>query len=51
MDPLILTKEMITVFAILGLVIVLLVFNLLRVDVVGLLVMTLLPLSGILTGK
>ena len=51
MDPLVLTTEMITVFAILGLVIVLLVFNLLRVDVVGLLVMTLLPLSGILTGK
>jgi di/tricarboxylate transporter len=51
MDPLILTKEMITVFAILGMVIILLVFNLLRVDVVGLLVMTLLPLSGILTGK
>ncbi len=51
MDPLVLTKEMITVFAVLGLVIVLLVFNLLRVDVVGLLVMTLLPLSGVLTGK
>ncbi len=51
MDPLILTKEMITVFAVLGLVIILLVFNLMRVDVVGLLVMTLLPLTGILTGK
>jgi di/tricarboxylate transporter len=51
MDPLILTNEMITVFGILGLVIILLVFNLLRVDVVGLLVMTLLPLTGILTGK
>lgn len=51
MDPHILTKEMITVFAILSLVIILLVFNLLRVDVVGLLVMTLLPLSGILTGR
>ncbi|OEU84156.1 MAG: hypothetical protein BA873_07605 [Desulfobulbaceae bacterium C00003063] len=32
-------------------VIILLVFNLLRVDVVGLLVMTLLPLTGILSGK
>ena len=51
MDPLVLTTEMITVFAILGMVIILLVFNLLRVDVVGLLVMTLLPLTGILTGK
>ncbi|MEA2116752.1 MAG: hypothetical protein U9P36_15420, partial [Thermodesulfobacteriota bacterium] len=51
MDPLVLTTEMITVFAVLGLVIILLVFNLLRVDVVGLLVMTLLPLIGILTGR
>ena len=51
MDPLVLTTEMITVFAVLGLVIILLVFNLLRVDVVGLLVMTLLPLTGILTGR
>ncbi|MBW1636896.1 MAG: SLC13 family permease, partial [Deltaproteobacteria bacterium] len=51
MDPLVLTKEMIIVFSVLGLVIILLVFNLLRVDVVGLLVMTLLPLTGILSGK
>ena len=51
MDPLVLTTEMITVFAVLGLVIILLVFNLLRVDVVGLLVMTLLPFTGILTGR
>ena len=51
MDPLVLTTEMITVFAVLGMVIILLVFNLLRVDVVGLLVMTLLPLTGILTGR
>jgi len=43
-----LTPEMITVFAILGMVIVLLVFDLLRVDVVGLLVMTALPLTGLL---
>lgn len=51
MDPLVLTTEMITVFAVLSLVIILLVFNLLRVDVVGLLVMTLLPLTGILSGR
>ncbi|NTW88239.1 MAG: SLC13 family permease [Desulfobulbaceae bacterium] len=43
-----LTSEMITVFAILGLVVILLVFDLLRVDVVGLLVMTSLPLTGLL---
>ncbi len=46
-----LTPDMITVFVVLGMVVVLLVFNLLRVDVVGLLVMTALPLTGILTGK
>ena len=50
MDPLVLTNEMIMVFSVLGLVVVLLVFNLLRVDVVGLLVMTLLPLTGLLSG-
>ncbi len=44
-----LTMEMITVFSVLGLVIILLVFNLLRVDVIGLLVMTLLPITGLLT--
>ena len=45
----VLTMEMVTVFAVLGLVVILLVFDLLRVDVVGLLVMTLLPLTGILS--
>ena len=50
MDPLVLTNEMIMAFSVLGLVVVLLVFNLLRVDVVGLLVMTLLPLTGLLSG-
>jgi len=45
-----LTMEMITVFCVLGLVVILLVFDLLRVDVVGLLVMTLLPLTGLLSG-
>lgn len=49
MDPLILTTEMITVFSLLGLVIFLLVFNLLRVDVVGMVVMALLPVTGLLS--
>ena len=40
---------MITVFSVLGLVIILLVFNLLRVDVTGLLVMIMLPVTGLLT--
>ncbi len=51
MDVPLLTMEMITVFSVLGLVIIILVFDLLRVDVVGLLVMTLLPLTGILSTK
>lgn len=51
MEPLVLTNEMLMAFSVLGLVIVLLVFNLLRVDVVGLLVMTLLPITGLLSGK
>ncbi len=49
MDPLVLTNEMIMAFSVLGMVVVLLVFNLLRVDVVGLLVMTVLPLTGLLS--
>ncbi len=49
MDVPVLTTEMIAVFSVLGLVVILLVFDLLRVDVVGLLVMTLLPLTGLLT--
>ena len=51
MDSLGLTSEMIIAFSVLGIVVVLLVFNLLRVDVVGLLVMTLLPLTGLLSGR
>lgn len=51
MEPSVLTNEMLMAFSVLGLVIVLLVFNLLRVDVVGLLVMTLLPITGLLSGK
>ncbi|WP_028583450.1 SLC13 family permease [Desulfogranum mediterraneum] len=42
----VLTPEMIVVFGLLGLAIVLFVFELLRVDLVGLLMMVLLPLSG-----
>jgi di/tricarboxylate transporter len=49
MESLVLTTEMIKAFSVLSLVIVLLVFNLLRVDVVGLLVMMLLPLAGLLS--
>ena len=49
MDVPVLTTEMITVFSVLGLVIILLIFELLRVDVIGLLVMALLPLTGLLT--
>ena len=45
----VLTTDMITVFSVLGLVVILLVFDLLRVDVVGLLVMALLPLTGLLS--
>ena len=51
LEPLVFTTDMLIVCSVLGLVVVLLVFNLLRVDVVGLLVMTLLPLSGLLTGS
>jgi di/tricarboxylate transporter len=51
MDIPVLSPEMIIVFAILGMVVTLLVFDLLRVDVVGLLVMTSLPLTGVLTGS
>lgn len=46
-----LTKEMMIVFSILGLVIILLVFDILRVDVIGLLVMTLLPVTGLLSAS
>lgn len=48
MDVQDLTIEMIAMFSILGPVIILLVFELLRVDVVGMLVMTMLPLTGLL---
>jgi hypothetical protein len=51
MEPLVLKTEMVVVFFVLGFVVILLVFNLLRVDVVGLLVMTMLPLTGLLSVK
>ncbi len=47
MEP-ILTTDMIIVFSLLGLAIVLFVFDLLRVDLVGLLMMVVLPLSGVI---
>ncbi len=49
MVPVALTTEMIIVFALLGLAMILFVFDLLRVDLVGLLMMVLLPLSGVVT--
>lgn len=51
MDVPMLTTEMMAVFSVLGLVIILLVFDILRVDVIGLLVMTLLPVTGLLTAS
>lgn len=44
-----LTTEMIIVFALLGLAIILFIFDLLRVDLVGLLMMVLLPLTGVVS--
>ena len=49
MEPVVLTTEMIIVFSLLGLAIVLFVFDLLRVDLVGLLMMVLLPLTGVVS--
>jgi di/tricarboxylate transporter len=49
-DPVI-TTEIVIVFALLGLVILLFVFDWLRVDLVGILMMALLPLTGVLTGE
>lgn len=49
MDAIVLTKDMIIVFCLLGFAIVLFVFDLLRVDLVGLLMMVLLPLSGVIS--
>ena len=49
-DP-VLTNDIVIVFAFLGLVILLFVFDWLRVDLVGILMMALLPLTGVLTGE
>jgi len=48
MEPAVLTTDMIIVFSLLGLAILLFVFDLLRVDLVGLLMMVLLPLTGVI---
>ncbi|WP_217907681.1 SLC13 family permease [Desulfosediminicola ganghwensis] len=48
MDNSVLTSEMLIVFGLLGFAIILFVFELLRVDIVGLLMMVLLPLLGVI---
>ncbi len=49
MEPVVLTNDIWIVFGLLGLAIALFVFDLLRVDLVGLLMMVLLALTGVLT--
>lgn len=49
MEPVVLTTEIVIVFSLLGLAIVLFIFDLLRVDLVGLLMMVLLPLTGVVS--
>ena len=49
-DP-VLTNEIVIVFALLGLVIILFIFDWLRVDLVGILMMAILPLTGVITGE
>jgi len=51
MDPTVITTDMIIVFCLLGLAIFLFVTDLLRVDLVGLLMMVLLPLTGVLSAE
>ena len=51
MDPTVITNDMIIVFCLLGLAIFLFITDLLRVDLVGLLMMVLLPLTGVLTAE
>lgn len=51
METAVVTTDMIIVFCLLGLAIFLFVTDLLRVDLVGLLMMVLLPLSGVLTAE
>ncbi len=49
MEEVIITTPMIIVFVLLGLAIVLFIFDLLRVDIVGILMMVLLPLTGVVS--
>ncbi len=49
METVVMTNEMLIVFVLLGLAITLFVFDLLRVDLVGLLMMVLLPLTGVVS--
>ncbi len=49
MEANVITQEMIIVFILLGVAIILFVFDLLRVDLVGLLMMVLLPLTGVIS--
>ena len=49
MEPAVLTKDMVIVFFLLGGAILLFIFDLLRVDLVGLLMMVLLPLTGVVS--
>ncbi len=51
MEPLAITQDMIIVFCLLGMAIFLFVTELLRVDLVGLLIMTLLPLTGVISAE
>lgn len=51
MEAMVLTRDMIIVFAVLGLAIILFVFDLLRVDLVGMLMMVLLPLTGVISAQ
>lgn len=51
MDATVITTDMIIVFCLLGLAVFLFVTDLLRVDLVGLLMMVLLPLTGVLTAE
>ena len=51
METAVITKDMMIVFGLLGLAIFLFVSDLLRVDLVGLLMMVLLPLTGVLSAE
>lgn len=48
MEPIALTTDMLIVFGLLALAIIMFIFELLRVDLVGMLMMVLLPLTGVL---